>query len=283
MPAPVPPGFTRGPILFLNPVDEAGERRLLQRFWTDAGGYGGRIVLIAAESAVAERYGQLLRQWETDGVTLLSLRSRQEALTTDQHVQIDYATGLLLLGDDPGRLARLLGGTPLAQAIRRANAHSKTVAGIGRAGQLLCQHMALADGHGTLHFTPGLGLVNRIVLGPLAQERSNEQPPSATLLPIVAPNPFVVAVEMEANSGIAIYPDTTLEVFGAPATLLDGAASPLEDLNALPPHTALDALGIRLYSLAPGYMFNFDQRAVTPPPATDLPDDAVPTISKSSF
>jgi hypothetical protein len=57
MPAPVPPGFTRGPILFLNPVDEAGEQHLLQRFWTDAGGYGGRIVLIATEeSATYERY-----------------------------------------------------------------------------------------------------------------------------------------------------------------------------------------------------------------------------------
>jgi cyanophycinase len=226
---------------------------------------------------------QLFRQWETDAVTLLPLRTRSEALAADQRSLLDYATGILLLGSDPGRLARLLGGTPLAQAIRRANAHSKTVAAVGQAAPILCQHMALADQTGTPQFVAGLGLVNRIVLGPMAQAIADRQTTLAALLPIVAPNPFVVAVQMTPNSGIAIYPDTTLEVFGAPASLLDAARSPLEDLRTLPPQASLDALGIGLHLLSPGDMFNFDQRSVTSPPVSDLPDSAVPTTSKSPF
>jgi cyanophycinase len=285
MPAPVPPGYTRGPLLFLNPSGGAGETTLLQRFWTDAGSYGARILLVTTtEPASAESYQQLFRSWESDTVQVLTLGRRAVALQAEQLALVEQATAILLLDADPRQLARWLGGTPLAQAIRRANARNKTVAALGAATSLLCQHMATFDPDGVLHFTPGLGLINRIVFGRHTTSDLHTGQMVNDLLQIVAPNPFVVAVQLAENSGVAVYPDTTLEVFGINQVfLLDGAASSHEALDQLPPQPPLGDWGIQLHALPPGAMFHFDQRVVLPPPETDLPQPVVPATSKSPF
>jgi cyanophycinase len=286
MPAPVPPGYTRGPILFLGPfTTKTGETELLQRFWSEAGGYGARLVLITSEanSQYIEHVRALFTQWEADTLTTLPIHTRPALFDPALLPAIDAATGILFIDGEPTRLARLIGGTPAAQAIRRANARAKTVGSLASAAGLLCQHVLLRDSRGEPHFAPGLGLINRIALAPPSSAPTHAQN-LALLRHAIAPNPFLVGVCLGEDTGIVLYPDTTLEVCGASSVLLlDAAATTCADLGQLTSAAQLEQYGVHLHELQAGYTFNFDTRAIAPPPLTDIPATGQPVANKSSF
>ena len=300
MPAPVPPGHTRGPILFLGAITTpGGEQMLLQRFWTDAGGYGSRILLVAADpdDRQVEIIASRFRQWEAELVDILPLTRRADAHFVAHSTLIEQATAILIVNGAPHELARRLGGTPAAQAIRRANARGKTVAALGDSAGILCQHILVGVSPSESGYTPGLGLINRLAVAPMSMgpgpSGAKQEPESvervACLLTAIAPNPFLIGVSLAFDTGAAVYADTTLEVFGQNETLLlDGADCTGDNLDSLaliapPTQAQLAALGIYLHHLTAGYTFNFDQRSIAPPAETELPGPDSPEFSKSSF
>lgn len=282
MPAIVPPGFMRGPILMLGASQtQQAETELLQRFWTEAGAYGARILLmpIATASEQVAHYQQLFQDWEAAEVAVLTIADRHAAQQGDHLAQIEQATALLLFDGDPLRLAMTLGGTPVAQALRRANARGKVLAGLGMAATLLCQHMLLfatppSPGH--VQFAPGLGLINRLGLDLQLDPQSTPQVRQMRLATAVAYNPFLIGVGIAVETGVAIYADTTLEVFGRNDVLVvDGAATDTVDGLENPS----DDVGWRSHTLRAGHTFNFDQRTVHTPQPSDIPNSGVPIQS----
>ncbi len=129
-------------------VEPQHSERLLQSFWDEAGSYGARVLVVptaAADDAVADRFVDWLTEAEVDSVSVLSVPTRRAALDEKLMAMIDNATGILLTDGNPLRFTSLIGGTRLAQAIRRANARGRVVCGVGRAGSILCQHMIAYD------------------------------------------------------------------------------------------------------------------------------------------
>jgi len=285
VPAPVPPGYTRGSILLLGHQQHPHvERQLYQRFWNEAGRYGARILIVPTETdSAAEHYRALFQEWEADAVDILPLTTRHAAQQEGTLAAVEQATAILLLNRDPLHLARTLGGTAVAQAIRRANARSKCVGAVGMGASVLCQHMLIFDGEHP-RFAPGLGLINRLAIDVQCDGEPSAQSALQRLLATIAYNPFLVGVRLAQDTGIAIYPDTSLEVFGERQALVIDGAGLTETLSTtdLTPE-ALQALGVRVYWLNAGSTFNFDQRTVHTPPPGDLPTSAVPAVSKSSF
>ncbi len=170
MPSQVPPGYTRGSIMFIAAeIPGPHVETLLQRFWDEAGAYGARIALLAVAGTDGQRVEQIFRtfvDWESDTVTTLRLDRRIEALDRANTAAIDGATGILLVGDDPLAASITLGGTPVAQAIRKANARNKVVGALGGCASILCQHMltfqrriprhrfGVVRSHGPVHSRP---------------------------------------------------------------------------------------------------------------------------------
>lgn len=293
MPAPVPSGYTRGAQLFIPAcVDEKSEAHLLQYFWEEAGAYGARLAIVAGDRnsvAVAQRLNALFTDWESDSVEIVSVTSREEALHPANLEQITGATGILLLGENPVGMATFLGGTPLAQAIRRANARGKVAAGYGRGAALLCEHMIAHDSrtaddahHPFLHrhliqFAPGLGLTNRLVLDTIPAELGDGWNRLSRLLHAVAYNPFLVGVSLEVDTGAAIYQDNTLEIFGRHSALVvDGAGVTYTDIADFRNPDPLSLLGMKIHALAANFTFHLQERTAHPPQASDIPQDAVP-------
>jgi cyanophycinase len=292
MPAPVPAGFTRGSILFLGSCQsKQSEDLLLQHFWEEAGAYGSRIVLLPADeesATLARRYADLFTRWESDSVELILINSREAALRSTHLERIESATAILLLGENPVWLASILGGTPLAQAIRRANARGKAVGGYGRAAALLCEHMIAYETdtgddrkpflrRHLIHFAPGLGITNRAVIDVTPAESSAAMNRLARLLHAVAYNPFLVGVGLEVDTGAVIYADNTLEIFGQNSALLvDGAEMSHTDIHEFRRSTPLSLLGARVHVLGAKYTFNLQNRTGHAPMDSDIPDRAVP-------
>ncbi len=278
MPAPIPSGYTRGPVLFIDTrADTLVDRSLYQWFWREAGGYGARILLLAVEPeqhAALDELAHLCKSWEADQVTRLLVDRRSVAADPLHTAAAEYATAIALLGDDPARLATTLGGTAFATAIRRANARSKVVAGIGAAGTFLNQHMlgpGPVTGTPTLRnavaFGPGLGVLNRVAVDSLGPDADHP----TRLFAAVAANPFLVGVGLAPGSAAVVHPDNTVQSLGsAPVTVVDGSGVMAVDLDA--PATAPQALaGAAVYTLQIGDGFNLDARALRPAGDIDLP------------
>ena len=287
MPSPVPAGFTRGPIMFIGQIQSASaEATLLQHLWDEAGSYGARIVIVTSGGQIAhpdaERCAALLADWESDSVTVLTVKTRADAMQPGTVQTIQSATAILLLGDNPLHLASVLGGTPLAQAIRRANAQSKMVCAIGGCASILCQHMITFDGvtitqqpngqRQQVQFAPGLGIVNRVALDAAHLPGEAVHEATSRLLIAVAYNPFLVGMRLEHDTGAVIYPDTTMEIFGEHnALLVDGATITYSNLHEAEPNQPISVVGAQTHMLRRGDTFNFDTRLVQPP----LPDSAM--------
>jgi cyanophycinase len=291
MPAPVPSGYTRGSIQFIGACqDGQREQELFQRFWEESGAYGARIVLLSAddESApIADRCTALFNEWESDSVNLLTVESRQSALHPANLDRIEGATGILILGANPLKLASFLGGTPLAQTIRRANARGKTIGGYGPAAALLCEHMIAFESGAeeqlpflrrhAVQFAPGLGITNRIVLDTTPSDPGDGWNRLSRLLCAVAYNPFLLGVGLETDTGAAIYADNTLEIFGQNSALVvDAAEMSYTDVHEFRRSTPLSLLGVKLHVLGPKYTFDLNDRTPHPPGESDIPDRAVP-------
>jgi len=290
MPAIVPPGFTRGPILFVGPAAEPDvERSLLQAFWQQAGGYGARILIIACqandEADTAHRYAGLFQSWESDTVDTLAVTVRADALDPELGGRADASTAIMVVGDNPLRLASTLGGTPLAQAVRRANARSKVVCAYGPCAPFLSQHMmapGIGDSNapivhaGLVQFAPGLGLINRI----LVDVHTGDEPPLLRQIPRlitgVAHNPFLIGLGLGRDNAAVVLPDDTVTVLGAGnAVIVDGEQIAYSTLHtrdrALQPPQPESIFNLRLHLLAPGDTFVLDTRTPGPRQDTDLP------------
>lgn len=287
MPAPVPAGYTRGALVVIGtPTTQDVQEQLVQRFWNEAGGYGARLLICGttgAEAQSATYYAQLMAM-EATSVTQLQINERSSSAVAHHQSAIEQATGILLLAPTPFHVAALLGGTQLATAIRRANARGKTVAGAGSSAAILCQHMITTNQppstpllhRGLIHFAPGLGMVNRLLLAiePQPQPATHQL---ANLLTALAYNPFLVGVDIEPDTGIVIYPDTTLEVFGANNVLIvDGNTISHTDVMDGSSAGALSLHDVRLHVLKHGQTFHFDSHTVKPQPATDIPTEGAP-------
>jgi len=112
VPAPVPPGFTRGPILFMGPLLDAHVTdRLLQSFWDEAGSYGARIVIVpsaAIDTAAAADMQAWFTAAEADTVAILEIPNRRAAADPALLSQVENATGILITDGNPLRKAELL-------------------------------------------------------------------------------------------------------------------------------------------------------------------------------
>lgn len=281
MPSPVPAGFTRGPIMFIGQIQSASaEAMLLQHLWDEAGSYGARIVIVASGGQIAspdaERCAALLANWESDSVAVLAVKTRADAMQPGTVRTIQSATAILLLGNSPLHLASVLGGTPLAQAIRRANAQSKMVCAIGGCASILCQHMITFDGPSTsqqpeshrqqVQFAPGLGIVNRVALDAAHLSNAARHEATSRLLTAVAYNPFMVGMRLDHDTGAVIYPDATMEIFGEHnALLVDGVTITHSNLHEADPNQPISVVGAQTHLLHRGDTFNFDTRLVQPP------------------
>ncbi len=290
MPASVPAGHTRGTIVVIgNTTTPERQQPLLQRFWNEAGGYGARIVICETPGTAAQSqaYATLLRAMEAEHVEQIQILDRSATHNAAYHTAINQATGILLLAATPIHVAALIGGTQLATTLRRANAHGKTVAGIGDSAAILCQHMMQTEEEdkapspllhrNLIQFSPGLGMVNRLLLAIEPPAQSAHLHHMAALLTAVAYNPFLVGVDIAADTGIVIYADTTVEVFGANnVVIVDGNTISYTDVAETKRHSPISVHGVQVHVLKHGQTFNFDSHHVQPQAASDIPVEGAP-------
>ncbi len=253
---------------------------ILAKFHQLCGGDEARIMVIPTASKLKDTGQLYVELFEEMGGRAHStpLNQREDCFSDDVRRSLEKTTGIFITGGNQLRLSTVIGGTPVAQSIRRLNASGIPVAGTSAGAAVISEHM-IAGGrsrttpreHGAI-MAPGLGLTNKVIIDQHFRQRNR----IGRLLSALSYNPFVSGLGIDENTAAFIDPAGVLEVVGSGAiTVIDPAGlshSSMHDARHMDPITLI---GLKLHILAAGAHYDINSRLATPAPddARDLRED----------
>ena len=221
-PAPVTKDLPRG---FIIPIgggeDRVKESKIHRRFVKLAGGSDAHIVVIPTASefeATGAEYLCIFQKIGAGRVEFLPINSRADCENIQFAEMLDKATGIFLTGGNQLRLSAILGGTLIAQKIRRRNAAGVPVAGTSAGASIMCKHMVAGGDSGvspaeaSVILAPGLGLTNALIIDQHFTQRNR----LGRLLAASSYNPFLIGLGIDEDTAAFIGPDNIIEVVGRP-------------------------------------------------------------------
>ncbi|MSP59510.1 MAG: cyanophycinase [Myxococcales bacterium] len=273
-PARIDEGCERGYIVPVGGAeDKVGSASILRRFVEVSGGDGARIAIIPTASSLDDtgaRYQRIFLDRGASEASVLPWINRADTTRQDWLAILDNATGVFLTGGNQLRISSILGGTPVAKAIRRLNARGVTVGGTSAGAAVLSEHMiAYGDDGGTPRagaatLAPGLGMTNRVVIDQHFRQRDR----LGRLLTALAYNPFAIGLGLDEDAAAFIGPDERITVVGSGAiTVVDAAALEHSSIASTEVGQPVCMTGIRVHILVAGASFDLHRREARPPDA----------------
>jgi cyanophycinase len=254
--------------------DKVRERVILRHFVEACGGPDANIVILATASEVpetGERYADLFYQLETDSVEVLRVRTREDALAADDETNdlLEYATGLFMTGGSQLRITSALGGTRLAETIKRRHRAGMVVAGTSAGAAAISEHMiSLGDSGGTprrrlVQMAKGLGFAPNLVIDQHFRRRDR----LGRLLSALSSNPEPLGLGIDEDTA-AVLDGDILRVLGSGAvTVVDASGLRYSDTDGVDQAQPIAMLGIKLDFLTSGCSYDLHRRTGVPPAA----------------
>jgi cyanophycinase len=273
-PSPDHPDLPRG---FIIPIggaeDKIADRVILRRFVELCGGDHAKIAIIPTASELAStggRYEEVFGDLGVGAAKSLPYQTRQDADREDWMEFLQAADGVFITGGNQLRLSTILGGTAVAQAMRRGNARGVHIAGTSAGAAFVSEHM-IAGGKGgstpragQVTLAPGLGLTNRIIVDQHFRQRDR----LGRVLAAIAYNPFAIGMGFDENTAGFIGPDNVMEVAGEGGiTIIDVSQLQHSGMATAEPNQPVNLIGVRLHVLTPGSRYDMERRVAYPPPA----------------
>ena len=253
--------------------DKEQDAVILRRFLAVSGGSAARVVIIPTASRLPEtgpRYERIFRHLGAHSAHSIPFESRADAEREDMLDLLEQATCIFLTGGNQLQLSTILGGTPVARAIRRLNARGVTVGGTSAGAAILSEHMiAFGQGGATpiaglASLAPGFGLTNRVVIDQHFRQRDR----LGRLLSVLAFNPFAIGIGLDEDTAAFIDPYDVLHVEGVGAiTIVDVSRLEHSSMGHAKTGQAICLTGIQLHILTRHGSYNLHTRHAKPPPA----------------
>jgi cyanophycinase len=250
--------------------DKRRERIILSKFVELAGGPDASILVVATASdwpkLGIERYGELFAELGAGSVGGIRPMTREESGDPANTKTADQATGIFLTGGNQIRLASVVSGTRLADALHRARDRGAVVAGTSAGASAIPSHM-LSFGrpgetprHRMVHLGAGLGLLEGVLVDQHFQERQR----LGRLLAAIAISPGLLGLGLDEDTAAIVYADRTLEVLGRGGVLVVDGAQMQTDAFAAKGHRPMLVSGAIVHSLPEGARFDLRTRALLP-------------------
>ena len=249
--------------------DKENAQAILQRFVQlakDAGGGRADIVVIPTASqlrATGPRYERLFGELGAERVSALDFVTRRDCEEPGRLARLQQASGVFFTGGNQLRLGTLLGGTPVAKAIRVLNASGVPVAGTSAGAAFISEHMiAFGDEGstpvaGSVRLAAGLGLTNRFIIDQHFRQRDR----LGRLMTALAYNPFAIGLGLDEDTAAFIAPDNTVHVEGSGGiTVVDAAEVQFSSMDSVNEGQPVCLLGVKLHILTQGATFNLHTR-----------------------
>lgn len=262
---------TRGYII---PIGGAEERLnspdILDRFVDVCGGRSARIGIIPTASELEDtgrNYEKLFRKLGVRHARVLQMISREDCQKQEYLDYIAAADGVFMTGGNQLRLSTTLGGTQVAQLIRRRNAAGMHVAGTSAGAAFMPEHMIAGGQEGStpspdmVTMAPGLGLTNSFIIDQHFRQRDR----LGRLLTALAYNPFAVGIGLDEDTAAFIRPGDNLEVVGSGGiTIIDPTHLTYSSMHRARRGEPVSLIGVGLHILIAGGRFDIETRTATP-------------------
>jgi cyanophycinase len=246
--------------------DKESSPAILRRFVQLAGGANADIVVIPTASQSRDtgaRYERLFGELGAERVSAIDFDTRRDAEEPARIARLEQASGVFFTGGNQLRLTTLIGGTPVAKAVRALNASGVPVAGTSAGAAFISEHMiAFGDEGstpiaGSVRLAPGLGLTNRFIIDQHFRQRDR----LGRLLTALAYNPFAVGLGLDEDTAAFIDPDNNVHVEGSGGiTVVDASAVEFTSMAEIAEGQPVCLLGIKMHLLTRGATFNLHTR-----------------------
>jgi cyanophycinase len=261
--------------------DKYNERRILRKFLELAGGEKAEILIVPVASDypefAADVYTQAFRNLGVASPRVLRATSRQDVVNADIDKLTEGLTGVIITGGDQMRLVSLLGGTKLAENLRRMVRETNLVLAGTSAGAAAMSTSMIVRGEPSSHphrnavkLSPGLGFLKNIIIDQHFTERGR----ISRLITAVSYNPYNLGIGVDENTAIILDSDGILEVFGqGSATIVDGSEITFNEIAEVAENDSFSVCGVQLHILRDGLVYNYLERhPMQPPNEFLLPD-----------
>lgn len=273
-PAPVPDKTERGYIIPIGGgEDRVKEMQIHRRFVELSGGENADIVVIPTASMLEETgpdYNRIFSELGAGKVEFLPISTRADCDNPEFSQMLDHATGIFMTGGNQIRLSAILGGTLVAQKIRRLNAAGVPVAGTSAGASIMSEHMVAggnsnaAPAEGNITLAPGMGLTNAVIIDQHFTQRNR----LGRLLTASSFNPFLIGLGIDEDTAAFIGADNVFEVVGSgTVTVVDAGQLTHSSMWDARSGEAISLLGLRLDVLGEGCRYDLTARQAYPPDA----------------
>ena len=198
---------------------------------------GGKIIVLPMASSVPQEVGSEQAQQFLDlgaGSAKAFILNREEALDRESPRLLDGAGGVFFSGGDQSRLADVLLGTPLLDAIHKLYEEGGVIGGTSAGAAVMSALMITGDekrppGEDRAFETieadniitaPGFGFVEDMIVDQhfIRRRRLNR------LISLVLEHPKLLGVGIDEGTAIMVSPDRTFKVVGESQVLIFDAA-----------------------------------------------------------
>ena len=253
---------------FIIPIGGAVSKRnnpiILQKFVKLCGGDKAVITVIPTATKLEENgeiFTNLFTEMGASDVFSIDIKTRSDCSNENYLSKLMKSTGVFISGGNQLRLSTILGGTPVAKAIRRLNADGVHIAGTSAGAAIMPEHMISGGRSGgtptpkSVSLSPGLGLTNSVVIDQHFRQRDR----LGRLLAAIAYSPFLTGVGIDENTAIFIDPDNTFSVEGSGAvTIVDPSKMNATSASTAGQNDAINITDITLHILASGSNYDLN-------------------------
>ena len=261
--------------------DKYNERRILKKFLKLAGKEKAEVLIIPVASDfpefAADVYTQAFRNLGVAHPRVLRATSRQDVVNAEVEKLLDGVTGIFMTGGDQMRLVSLLGGTKLAEKIRKMVRETDVVLAGTSAGAAAMSTSMIVRGEPSSHphknavrLSPGLGFLKNIIIDQHFSERGR----ISRLITAVSFNPYNLGIGIDENTAIILDGKGKLEVYGeGSTTIVDGSQISFNEIAEVADNESFSVCGIQFHVLREGLIYNYiDRYPIQPPNEFLLPD-----------
>ena len=253
---------------FIIPIGGAVSKRknpiILEKFVKLCGGDKAVITVIPTATKLEENgeiFTNLFTEMGASDVFSIDIKKRSDCSNENYLSKLMKSTGVFISGGNQLRLSTILGGTPVAKAIRRLNADGVHIAGTSAGAAIMPEHMISGGRSGgtptpkSVSLSPGLGLTNSVVIDQHFRQRDR----LGRLLAAIAYSPFLTGVGIDENTAIFIDPDNTFSVEGSGAvTIVDPSKMNATSASTAGRNDAINITDITLHILASGSNYDLN-------------------------
>ena len=258
---------TSGPVLVIGGAeDKLKDKTILARFAKLAGGADASVVVISTASSMGdlatERYREIFEGLGIGQVTGIRPEERDEAMDPAVTELLAGATGVYLTGGNQSRLAQVVAGTRLGDALFLAHDRGAVLAGTSAGASAMASHMVAFGRSGSTpknrmaQLSAGLGILQGMVIDQHFEQRGR----IGRLLAIVAGSPSLLGIGLDEDTCAVVHADQSLQVIGrGSVTIVDGSQVRTDAYRGKG-YRPLMISGAILHTLPSGYWFDLRAR-----------------------